>query len=809
MVVEALRGARRAVGPRAYAGLLVLRPLAAGLRRGLRAYGHHRPRRDRARQRERAAYLRGDRRGRLLRARLRPCPGPPLADADAAPRGSGPAFGAFRDADAEFGRILPPSRPLYRRGALGARPDARDAGRPRCLFARGQRLARGDQRRRAGPGGAGILDLRSRDRTVATGRFNRARQAHGAGSVPAPFPRDPPRAALAGAARRTGRRPHSGRARRGRGRPAALLGAHARHRQRHRPRRPAPARHSPPAPWRLERLGRCPVPLGHRRHASGERPAPRLLRPGDLVSCPDRARDRGGHRRHDPGHPRRARRPQRRPRLGADGVLRRRSGYLHRSAEPRGPRRGAHAGRLGADANAPLDPHHRRRATRDARASLDTERPGAALRFRGDRPDHAGGPCRRPRLDGPLLGRHDALGDHGSDAGRRDRRGPRSGGPRRGAGGEPCSRRPYPGRDEGYRRAAREEPRPPERGAPSGAGLAGAESLAGNLPPGANPTFPDPPGGIVANTNNKTVDRPFPRHLSFYWGDTQRIQRLTRLLQSREVHTRESFIEAQLDTVSPAARGLLPLLGRDLWFTGEAAPEGTAERRRQRALELLADWNGEMNEHFPEPLIYAAWVRAVQERLIRDELGPMAADFTQVEPVFIERVFRDIDGAGAWCDVIQSAPEESCADIASLALDDALLFVSETWGESFESLRWGDAHEAAHDHPVLGDVPGLNWVVNIRQSTSGGDFTLMRGQTAGRGPNPFLSTHGAGYRGVYDFADPDSSVFIIATGQSGHPLSRHYDDLGELWRRGEYVPMSLDPELARAAAVGVTRLEVR
>jgi penicillin amidase len=30
--------------------------------------------------------------------------------------------------------------------------------------------------------------------------------------------------------------------------------------------------------------------------------------------------------------------------------------------------------------------------------------------------------------------------------------------------------------------------------------------------------------------------------------------------------------------------------------------------------------------------------------------------------------------------------------------------------------------------------------------------------------------------------------------------------LGELWRRGEYIPMSLDPELARAAAVGITVL---
>ncbi len=329
----------------------------------------------------------------------------------------------------------------------------------------------------------------------------------------------------------------------------------------------------------------------------------------------------------------------------------------------------------------------------------------------------------------------------------------------------------------------------------------------GMFAPDVNPVFRDPPGGIVANTNNKTVDRRFPRHLSFYWGDTQRIQRLTRLLQSRQVHTRESFIEAQLDTVSPTARALLPLIAAELWFTGEAAAEGTTERRRQTALTLLAEWNGEMNEHFPEPLLYAAWVRALQARLIRDELGPMSGDFVSLEPVFIERVFRDENGASAWCDVIQSEPVETCADIARLALDDALLFVSETWGDNFESLRWGDAHEAAHDHLVLGDIPGLNWVVNIRQSTSGGDFTLQRAKSVGTGANPFLSKHGAGYRGVYDFADPDSSVFIIGTGQSGHPLSRHYDDLGELWRRGEYVPMSLDPDLARAAAVGVTRLE--
>ena len=214
-----------------------------------------------------------------------------------------------------------------------------------------------------------------------------------------------------------------------------------------------------------------------------------------------------------------------------------------------------------------------------------------------------------------------------------------------------------------------------------------------------------------------------------------------------------------------------------------------------------------MNEHLPEPLIYAAWMRTLMDRLIRDELGgPLAAEFTHPEPLFIERVFRDVDGASRWCDVVQSTEVESCSEIARRALDDALIGIEESWGKDIASLRWGDAHVAHHDHQVLGDIPFLDWVVNIRQSTSGGDNTLMRGLTAGTGENPFRNVHGAGYRGVYDLTDPDSSVFVTATGQSGHPLSRHYDDLGELWRRGEYIPMSLDPALARAAAVGVTRL---
>ncbi len=328
----------------------------------------------------------------------------------------------------------------------------------------------------------------------------------------------------------------------------------------------------------------------------------------------------------------------------------------------------------------------------------------------------------------------------------------------------------------------------------------------GTLPYSANPRFLDPESGILGNTNNKILDRPFPMHVSHDWGDTQRINRFLHLMRQRSVHTRDSFIEAQLDTVSPAARLLLPLVAADLWFSGEAAPAGTRAHLRQRALRLLADWNGEMNEHLPEPLIYASWMRHLQERIIRDELGPLAEAFTHVEPVFIERVFRDTDGASEWCNIVQSSVRETCNEIAINALDEALLRLTERYGENVESWRWGDAHMATHRHGVLGEVPLVQYFVNIRQSTSGGDHTLMRARTSGREPEPFANVHASVYRGVYDFADPESSVFILSTGQSGHPLSRHYDDLGDLWRRGEYIPMTLDPDLARGGAVGITEL---
>ena len=183
--------------------------------------------------------------------------------------------------------------------------------------------------------------------------------------------------------------------------------------------------------------------------------------------------------------------------------------------------------------------------------------------------------------------------------------------------------------------------------------------------------------------------------------------------------------------------------------------------------------------------------------------------FSEVEgprPLFIERVLYDVDGAAAWCDVDKTVREESCAEIAKIALDDALDELTEAYGEEVDTWRWGEAHIARHGHTPLGAQWPFSLFVNIEHETSGGDYTLLRAQTRGSGPEPYRNVHAAGYRAVYDFADLDRSVHIIATGQSGHMLSRHYDDLAELWRSGQYIPMTMNRDDVEAGALGITRL---
>ena len=324
----------------------------------------------------------------------------------------------------------------------------------------------------------------------------------------------------------------------------------------------------------------------------------------------------------------------------------------------------------------------------------------------------------------------------------------------------------------------------------------GDAGFASYFPFEKSPRNINPASGIVMHTNNKFIDRAYPEHYSYSWGDNYRYLRAQNLFERRKTHSTDSFVELQNDSISQDAINILPLIAEKLWFQTEQ------DGQRADVLVALGNWNGRFDALGPEALIYTTWLAEIDRLIFSDELGPMFADLGQADPYRIERIYRNVGGAAKWCDVTPTPEQESCADISNAALDKALARLTKQYGEDFNQWRWGHAHKAVHENEVLGNVPLLGFFANISQEVDGGSETLLR--TASKSDDPFNHTavHGGALRMVVNFADLQHAKFIISTGQSGNIVSKYYDDLSSLWAAGEYIEIPTEREFIETNALG-------
>ena len=232
---------------------------------------------------------------------------------------------------------------------------------------------------------------------------------------------------------------------------------------------------------------------------------------------------------------------------------------------------------------------------------------------------------------------------------------------------------------------------------------------------------------------------------------------------------------------SLAARELTPLL---LALLEEGAGDTELTPAMAEARDRLSAWDHAMAADRPEPLIFHAWIDRLNHRILGDELGLAYKSFGRAR---IELLTRILIAGSSWCDDIDSEPVETCAEQASEALSAALVYQERLHGPNMADWRWGKAHVAAFPHPILRFIPVVRDLLGFAVETGGDFYTVNRGGTHWRDRDDlrFAHAHGAGLRVVYDLADLEASRFVIATGQSGNPLSPLYGSLAERWRDGE------------------------
>ena len=129
------------------------------------------------------------------------------------------------------------------------------------------------------------------------------------------------------------------------------------------------------------------------------------------------------------------------------------------------------------------------------------------------------------------------------------------------------------------------------------------------------------------------------------------------------------------------------------------------------------------------------------------------------------------------CDNPTTVEIETCADLVSNSFIEACI---EANGRT-----WGEIHEVIPEHIPFSKVPLLNKMIGIKQNSGGLYHTIHSMQFSWS--EDFITNHTPSAKFVVDLGDVTENYWCLETGQSGHPFSRHYDDMFKIFHTEDLI----------------------
>jgi penicillin amidase len=328
-------------------------------------------------------------------------------------------------------------------------------------------------------------------------------------------------------------------------------------------------------------------------------------------------------------------------------------------------------------------------------------------------------------------------------------------------------------------------------------GSAGEGEWTGWIPFEDLPHVLDPAEHFIVTANNRPMPNGYPYSLGTDWPEPYRATRIVDLLRNRRGLTADDFAAIQRDTISLHARQLLPLL------LDRVRPTNQAE---ETAVELLRQWDGNMDAASAAASIFEAWFLRLPATMIDDSLGLRTASAYDGRFSFVTRFLVNTlkTNDAFWCDDTRTPAAETCDEAVTAALRGAVRDLADRLGSDMSRWRWDGVHRAVFPHQGLDVVRQLRPLLS-RSTPTGGDWSTVNVGSVST-DQPYEQRSVAGYRSIVDLSPANDSRFIIDLGQSGHPLSAHYDDFLDDWRAVRHRPMRTNRAEIEKGALGHLRL---
>ena len=322
------------------------------------------------------------------------------------------------------------------------------------------------------------------------------------------------------------------------------------------------------------------------------------------------------------------------------------------------------------------------------------------------------------------------------------------------------------------------------------------------VPYGEMPSLSNPPAGFVATANNRPLPEGEGPFLGMDWVDGYRYSRIVEALGSRGGWGMEDTRALQMDESS--------LPWRELRDTVLSAPPGPCRERASRARRVLAAWNGLVSADSPEAALFELFLfdmmrRITEAKAPKTTLWLLGKGFNRLVPYSGFTWARVGFTVRLMLERPQGWFERGWGEEIDDSLSSVLASLEERFGADPARWRWGKVRPLVLKH-IFGSGALLGRVFNRGPYPVGGDTNTVN-QTC---VVPFDVTRTpvviASLRMVIDVGNWDANSFALPGGQSGNPLSPHYDDLLPLWLRGEGVPVAWSPVAVSSAAAETLEL---
>jgi penicillin G amidase len=316
-------------------------------------------------------------------------------------------------------------------------------------------------------------------------------------------------------------------------------------------------------------------------------------------------------------------------------------------------------------------------------------------------------------------------------------------------------------------------------------GWSGEFEWEGTVPYEELPELIDPESGHLVTANNRIVGDDYPHHITSEYLDGFRARRIEELLRAEPEHDLDSFERMQRDVRSLPGLECARRLSR-------AQPQS---QRETLAIERLRSWDGWMTPDSVPATIYQAFMLRLAREFTRSAIGDR-----DVAERWLDRsdngFTAHVTSPWRWQSHLLALWEEGddeligrpWEDLVLDALRGALDDLSDRFGPEQQGWQWGRVHEMEFPHALGQANPLLRRLLNRRLRTGGAQETVS--QIAYDPNDPYRAVWAPSWRMVADPLDPARSRWQMFTGQSGHPASRHYDDLQPDWLEGRTQSMA-------------------